>query len=109
VSRTLIVLTTCGSASDAEALAQALVEQRLAACVNVLPGIASIYRWDNRVQRDRESLLVIKTTTERFEAVERTIQVRSTYDLPEVLAIAAERGSAAYLEWLGDAVQPPKE
>lgn len=109
VSRALIVLTTCGNALDAEALARALVEERLAACVNVLPAVASIYRWDDRVHRDQESLLVIKTTSERFHAVEQTIQARSSYELPEVLAIAAERGSSAYLEWLRDAVATPKE
>ena len=77
VSRSLIVLTTCGSVRDAEALAEALVEQRLAACVNVLPGIASIYRWDNRVQRDRESFLVINAAAEKFDVVERTMQALS--------------------------------
>ncbi len=105
----MIVLTTCGSASDAEVLAEALVGDRLAACVNVLPGIASIYRWENRVQRDREHLLVIKTTTDRYAAIEQMIQARSTYSLPEVLAVAADQGSAAYLAWLSDAVEPPKE
>ena len=109
VSQALIVLTTCASAPDAEALATALVEERLAACVNVLPAVASIYRWDGRIHRDQESMLVIKTTTDRFEAVERAIQSRSSYELPEVLAIAAERGSAAYLKWLSDAIGTPKE
>ena len=104
-SRALVVLTTCANAEEASALATALVEQRLAACVSSLADVTSTYRWQGRLQHDRESLLVIKTTEERFPAVERMIQARSSYELPEVLAVPVQVGSAAYLSWLAAEVE----
>ena len=97
---TLIVLTTCGNADDATAVAEALVERRLAACVNTVGGVTSVYRWRGRVERDQETLLIIKTTAERFVEVEKAIHELSKYELPEVLALPVTAGSARYLDWL---------
>ena len=101
--RVLIVLTTCGDADEGRRLAAELVERKLAACVNAIDGIASTYRWRGQIEQSRESLLVIKTTAERYAAVEQTIRELSSYELPEVLALPVERGSAAYLEWVAAA------
>jgi len=103
-SQTLIVLTTCATAAEAESLAAALVEERLAACVNAIGNVVSTYRWQGAVQQERENLLVIKTTEDRFAALERAIKERSSYDLPEVIAIPVQAGSARYLEWVRSAV-----
>ena len=107
--RPLLVLTTCASADAAERLASSLVEERLAACVNTLERVRSTYRWQGRVERDQESLLVIKTTEARLPEVEAAIRARSSYELPEVLAIPVHGGSAAYLGWLADSVAERKE
>jgi len=107
--RPLLVLTTCASADEAESLAASLVEQRLAACVNTLGRVQSTYRWQGRVEHGQESLLVIKTTDARLAAVEHVIRERSSYELPEVLAIPVHGGSAAYLGWLADSVTERKE
>jgi periplasmic divalent cation tolerance protein len=107
--RPLLVLTTCASEDEAERLAASLVEQRLAACVNTLGRVRSTYRWQGRVEREQESLLVIKTTEARLAEVEQAIRDRSSYEVPEVLAIAVHGGSAAYLGWLADSVTERKE
>jgi periplasmic divalent cation tolerance protein len=103
-SQTLLVLTTCGDAAEAGTLATLLVERRLAACVNAVEQVTSTYRWQDRVQRDQETLLVIKTTAARFAAVEQTIRTHSRYELPEVLAIPVADGSGAYLDWIRESV-----
>ena len=103
-SRALVVLTTCGNAQEAERLATELVERKLAACVNTIERMASTYRWRGQIERSQESLLVIKTTAERYPAVEQAIRERSSYELPEVLALPVEQGSMGYLEWLAAAV-----
>jgi periplasmic divalent cation tolerance protein len=103
-SQALLVLTTCASAAEAENLASTLVERRLAACVNMVRDVMSTYRWQDAVQHERETLLMIKTTEERLAAVERTIKERSSYELPEFVAIPVQSGSAAYLDWLSAAV-----
>jgi periplasmic divalent cation tolerance protein len=102
-------LTTCASADEAESLAASLVEQRLAACVNTVGQVQSTYWWQGRVERGQENLLVIKTTDARLAAVEQTIRNRSSYELPEVLAIPVHGGSEAYLGWLADSVTERKE
>ena len=103
-TRTLVVLTTCATAAEAEGLATALVERRLAACVNAVADVVSTFRWQGAVQRERESLLVIKTTEARLAAVEAVIHERSSYELPEMVAIPVAAGSARYLEWVQSAV-----
>jgi periplasmic divalent cation tolerance protein len=108
-SRAFVVLTTCATAEEAKSLATVLVEQRLAACVTTMPNAASTYRWQGAVQHERESLLVIKTTEARFAALEQAIRARSSYELPEVLAVPVQAGSGPYLEWLHAAVTEVEE
>ena len=96
----IVVLVTAGSAENAESIARALVDERLAACVNVLAGVRSIYRWQGRVADDSEWLLIIKTRRDRFAAVESRVRALHTYDVPEVIAVDVPLGSAPYLEWL---------
>ncbi len=100
----LVVLCTVGSAEDAERLARALVERRLAACVNVVPGVVSVYRWREQVERDEERLLVIKTRASRFEALKAGILELHPYELPEVVALPVAAGHAPYLAWLAAGV-----
>ncbi len=96
----LVVLCTCPDEAVAKKLAAGLVEQRLAACVNVLPGIRSIYRWQGRVQEDGEVLLVIKTPEDRYGTLEGWLLEQHPYDVPEIIALPVERGLPAYLEWV---------
>jgi periplasmic divalent cation tolerance protein len=105
----LVVLSTCASREDAERIASGLVESRLAACVNIVGDVTSVYRWQGRVEREREFLLVIKTTDTVFPAVEQAIKARSGYEVPEVLAIRPMHGSSDYLGWLAAAVDGDKE
>ncbi len=100
----LLVLTTCANAREADELAAALVEERLAACVNRLDGVMSTYRWESQLNRDRETLLLIKTTEARFDDLQEAITRRSSYDVPELIAIPIIKGSPAYLGWLTDSV-----
>ena len=99
-----VVLTTCCSAEEARRIAQELVASRLAACVNIVPGIESVYRWEGEVESSAEWLLVIKTTTHAFAALRDAIGKMHSYDVPECLAIAVDEGGAGYLEWIGEAV-----
>ena len=102
----VVVLCTVGSAEDAERIAGALVERRLAACVNVLPGVTSFYRWEGKLNRDAEHLLVVKTTAARFEALREALVEMHPYDVPEVVELPIERGHAPYLEWIDQSVRP---
>lgn len=96
----LLILTTTESKSEAEKIAQALVERRLAACVNVIPQIRSIYRWKDKVESAEEFLLLIKTTKENESAVQAAIRELHSYDLPECISILIDGGSAEYLKWI---------
>jgi periplasmic divalent cation tolerance protein len=96
-----IALSTAGSADEAAAIARALVEEQLAACVNIVPGIRSIYRWQGRVHDDTELLLVIKTKVDLLEQLESRLQVLHSYENPEFLVLVPESGSEAYLLWIG--------
>ncbi len=104
-SEPFLVLTTCGSSSQAQHLADALVASRLAACVNTVDNVSSTYRWAGKVERGKEFLLLIKTTEERLDAIEERIKSLSGYDLPEVVAVRIQAGSSDYLDWLGTAVR----
>ena len=99
-----LVLTTCGSREIADRLALALVEQRLAACVNVLPGMRSTYRWAGRVEQADEVLLMIKTAGTKLAAIEATVKALSGYELPELIAVEMTGGSADYLAWVAASV-----
>ena len=99
-----IVLTTAGSHDEAHKIAHALVERKLAACVNIGPGVESIYRWQAKVETAEEWLLIIKTSAAAFEQVRGVIQALHSYELPECVCLAVEGGSPAYLQWLENAI-----
>jgi periplasmic divalent cation tolerance protein len=98
--RSLLVLTNLPDRAAAERLADALIEQRVAACVNILAPCRSTYRWQGAVQHDEEHPMLIKTTEERYGALEAAIRAGHPYELPEIIALPIERGLPAYLDWL---------
>lgn len=100
-----IVLTTAGSADEAERIATALVEAQLAACVNIVSPITSVYRWKGAVHKEREWLLLIKTRASAFETVSKKIREQHSYDLPECIQIPIEVGTAEYLNWIAENVR----
>jgi periplasmic divalent cation tolerance protein len=104
LSGRVVALSTVGSAEDADRLARALVERRLAACVNVVPGVVSHYRWQGELQRDEERLLVIKTRAERIDALRDALRELHPYELPELVAFEITAGSEEYLKWLDEGV-----
>lgn len=96
----VVVLVTVGSRDEAKRIAEALVGERLAACVNVVGPIESIYRWKNRVQHDQELLLIIKTVRKRLTDLEARVRALHSYEVPEVIALPITSGSQAYLSWV---------
>ena len=98
--RSLLVLTNLPDRAAAERLADALIEKRVAACVNILAPCRSVYRWQKAVQHDEEHPMLIKTTEERYAALEAAIRAGHPYELPEIIALPIERGLPAYLEWV---------
>jgi len=96
----LLVLSSCPDAASAKSLTTALLSERLAACVNRLPGVKSMYYWQNHVERDDEVLLLIKTRAALYPRVEELIKTMHPYELPEIIAIPVIRGSAEYLAWI---------
>ena len=105
MSERIVALSTVATSEDAERIATALVERGLAACVNVVPGVVSVYRWKGAVQREEERLLVIKTRTDRFEALREALVSLHPYEVPELVALAIESGHAPYLTWLDESVR----
>jgi periplasmic divalent cation tolerance protein len=95
----IVILSTCSSAAEAEAIARELVAARLAACVNLAPGVRSIYRWQGAVEESSEWLLLIKTRRGLFDEVRRKIEEMHSYQVPEVVALAVVDGAPAYLAW----------
>jgi periplasmic divalent cation tolerance protein len=100
----ILVLCTCPDAAAAERIGKALIEARLAACANVVPGLTSIYAWQGEIARDAECLLVLKTLTAAYEALEKRLVALHPYELPEVIAVPISEGYAAYLNWIGENV-----
>jgi periplasmic divalent cation tolerance protein len=100
----LIVMTTVSSSEEGENLAELIVNERLAACVQILPQMTSVYIWEGKVQRESEYLLLAKTTSEKYAQLEAFILANHTYETPEVVAIYAEKVSAPYAKWLTDAL-----
>lgn len=103
----VLVFTTAPAGPQAERIARALVEERLAACVNMSPPMTSIYRWHGGVEREHECQLVIKTTRDRVAALEQRVTVLHPYELPEFLVVPAAGGSGAYLDWVRDETADP--
>ena len=103
----LLALCTCPDAETAARIAQVLVEERLAACVNRVPGIRSTYRWQGEIHDDAEVLLVIKTTGERFDALRARLSALHPAAVPELIALAIADGLPAYLDWLARETAPP--
>ena len=103
----IVVLTTVDSEELGRRIAAALVEGRLAACVSIVPGVRSIYRWQGRLCDEGELLLLIKTTSGRFEAVRRRIRELHTYQVPEVICLPVGAGDPDYLNWLKAQVAEP--
>jgi periplasmic divalent cation tolerance protein len=100
MSEHLLVLCTCPDAATARTLAECLVEQRLAACVSLLPGVTSVYRWQEELHADHEVLLLAKTRRARYAAVQGALEKAHPYELPEIIAVPIEQGLEAYLAWI---------
>jgi periplasmic divalent cation tolerance protein len=105
MSEPLVVLITAGSQEEAERIAQVLVAEMLAACVNVVPGVTSIYRWEGEVQRDQEWLLVAKSRRDVLDRLVERVQEIHSYDVPEIIALPLAGGSEPYLRWLDSVVE----
>ena len=105
----IVVLMTAGDGEEAGRLAEMLVEKRLAACVQILPEIQSVYRWQGRIERQREVLLIAKTARSKFEELEKEVRALHSYETPEIVALALDVGSSPYLEWLGTSVDDESE
>jgi periplasmic divalent cation tolerance protein len=104
----IVVLSTCSSAEEAERLARLLVEQRLAACVSVVPGVRSFYRWQGAVDSATEWLLLAKSSRGLFPALAAALDQAHSYDVPEVLALPVVAGAANYLNWLTGSLRSPE-
>ena len=105
----VLVLTTLGADADAAALARTLVNEQLAACVNVLPAMRSVYRWQGNVEEAPEWQVVIKTTRTRLDALRSRLHGLHPYDVPEFLVLAVREGSDAYLRWISESVHGPAD
>jgi periplasmic divalent cation tolerance protein len=104
VTDKIIVYVTTGKMTEARKIARALVEKRLAACVNVIPKVTSVYRWKDELQTDEEFLLIIKTRRARFDELRKCIETLHSYEIPEVIATPIVDGSANYLNWIEQSV-----
>jgi periplasmic divalent cation tolerance protein len=98
--KVLIVLVTTSTSKDAVVIGEAVVRAKRAACVNILPAVTSIYRWKGKTEKSREALLILKTTRLQYPALEKLIRSMHPYDVPEIIAIQAERGLRQYLGWV---------
>jgi periplasmic divalent cation tolerance protein len=102
----IVVLVTCRSGREARKIARALIDQRLAACANILENpVTSIYRWKQTVESARESLVIIKTTRRRFAALRRAVERLHSYDVPEIIALPILEGSRGYLDWISESIR----
>lgn len=99
----IIALTTCNSAELARSIAEALVSSKLAACVNIVKGVESVYEWQGTIKHDQEILLIIKTRQSLFPQLKSAIQARHDYELPEIIAVPIEAGEKNYLNWIQSA------
>src|SRR4030066_2254131 len=100
MSDPIVVLVTCGSEDEAVEIAHALVEERLAACVNMISAVRSIYRWEGKIWDEKEWMLIIKTQKKRFEELEKKVKSLHSYSVPEIIALPVVEGSSSYLKWI---------
>lgn len=108
MSNELVIFVTSSNRDDAARIAESLVSERLAACVNIVGQVESIYRWEGKVTSDSETLMIIKTTDDRYNDLEKRVKELHSYTVPEVIALRIERGSESYLEWLRDSTANKK-
>jgi len=99
-SSTLITLCTCPSQTVAEEIANSLVKQGIAACINIIPKITSIYKWQDKIEKDDETLMLIKTDQSRYQDLEQALLSLHPYELPEIIAVPVEQGLTGYLNWV---------
>ncbi len=105
--RAVMILVTTGGRNDAERLGEGLVVEHLAGCCTVIPMVHSFYYWEGQLQREHESLLIVKTVQSRAKAVEEYVRKNHTYELPEIIQVAIEDGAPRYLQWLAEQVSEP--
>jgi len=108
MSDPIVVLVTCGSEDEALKIANILVEDHLAACVNLVAPIRSIYRWEGKIWDEKEWLLIIKTQKHRFEALEKKVKSLHSYSVPEIISLSITNGSSAFLNWIGENTESGK-
>lgn len=102
-----LVLCTCPDQATAHNIAEHLIDRQLAACVNILPGITSVYQWQGKRESSQEHLLLIKTTAAAYDIVEQALTDLHPYELPEIIAVPIAHGSDAYLDWISQQVTQP--
>jgi len=102
----IVILCNCGSLEEAQTVARGVVGRRLAACVNIVPGVYSVYRWEGKVEEAAEWMLVIKTQETRYLEVEAAIHELHSYTVPEIIALTIDRGLPAYLDWILEETSP---
>ena len=100
----IMAVTTTGDEQSAVVLARALVERRIVACVNIVPGVRSVYRWKGAIEDDTECVLLMKTRGDRYDALASALDELHSYDVPELIVLPIERGSAAYLGWIAASI-----
>ena len=100
MSEAVVVLVTCGSEEEAAKIANSLIEECLAACVNIISPVRSIYRWEGKIWDEKEWVLIIKTQRKRFEELEKKVKSLHSYSVPEIIALPIVEGNPAYLKWL---------
>ena len=108
MSDPIVVLVTCGSEDEALKIANILVEDHLAACVNLVAPIRSIYRWEGKIWNEKEWLLIIKTQKHRFEELEKKVKSLHSYSVPEIIRLSITEGSSVYLNWIRENTESGK-
>lgn len=107
--RAIVVVTTVGTEDQANLIARELIARRHAACVNIVPGLRSVYRWKGKICTDGELMLVVKTVADEFEPIAATIRELHAYEVPEILSFPVDRGDPRFLEWIGTSVDKDAE
>ena len=102
MSEFIVVLVTCGSEEEALKIAHSLVEERVAACVNLVSPVRSIYRWEEKIWDEKEWILIIKTQKEKFKALEKKVKSLHSYSVPEIISLPIVDGSTSYLSWIDE-------